>query len=494
MIFNIADNVNLFFSDFFDVPAAKVKEYGALNVSLISDLPLFIDPFLLFNSRKEAYRDLHDRIVRYVSFLRTKSVDHALEPNLIRAWYTFPEVRQTWLGFTKTGNEGRGLGIKFAGALHRNLSKVFGDFGKEKITKGSHLEKLCLIEEGVGRDNISDFVTNLIKEYLLDYTRDFASRHIDSSRCREFAVNNVSFNYETESWESRIYSLPHFKGDFVLLTPKDMLTKDDTWINRADFIQEFSAIPDSISDGQLRALIDNFFKSRLPKIPTAKDVQQAAIETIIHFPELADYYIRLKEDTGSDAVSSSAEKVRTSEQLYVTQFSQLASLLHNSTSFYQLLGETCKEARERVLFLKDVIENKGGHKLFYVNGHPLEREEDLHIAYRLTWYGTPSDVSREVNDGRGPADFKVSRGAKDKAIVEFKLASNSHLKKNLKNQAEIYQKASDAQCSIKVIVFFFKEQLDRVTSILTELGLNDDQNVVLIDARADNKPSASKAS
>lgn len=316
-----ADNVNLFFSDFFGVPAAEVKKYGALNISLISDLPLFVDPFLLFNSRKEAYRGLHERIIRYVSFLREKSGNHALELNLIKAWYTFPEVRQTWLGFTKSGNKGSGLGIKFASALHRNLSKVFGDFGKEKITRGSHLEKLCLIEEGVGRDNISDFVTNLIKEYLLDYTRDFASRYIDSTRCREFAVNNVSFNYETESWESRTYSLPYFKGDFVLLTPKDMLTKDDTWINRADFIHEFSAIPDSISDGQLRALINNFFKSRLPTIPTAKDMQQAAVETIIRFPELADYYIRVKEDTGTDAVSSSAEKVRNSEQLYVTQFS-----------------------------------------------------------------------------------------------------------------------------------------------------------------------------
>ena len=60
-------------------------------------------------------------------------------------------------------------------------------------------------------------------------------------------------------------------------------------------------------------------------------------------------------------------------------------------------------------FLKDVIENKGGHRIFYFNGEPLEREEDLHILYRLTWYATESDVTREANDGRGPVDFKVSR-------------------------------------------------------------------------------------
>jgi hypothetical protein len=73
-----------------------------------------------------------------------------------------------------------------------------------------------------------------------------------------------------------------------------------------------------------------------------------------------------------------------------------------------------EEAHERVAFLKDVIENKGGHRLFYSGGQPIQRELDLQIAYRLVWYGSPSDVSTEVNDGRGPADFKVLRGAADK--------------------------------------------------------------------------------
>ena len=37
------------------------------------------------------------------------------------------------------------------------------------------------------------------------------------------------------------------------------------------------------------------------------------------------------------------------------------------------------------------------------NGKPIRRESDLRLLFRLTWRGTPSDVSREVNDGRGPA-------------------------------------------------------------------------------------------
>jgi len=113
--------------------------------------------------------------------------------------------------------------------------------------------------------------------------------------------------------------------------------------------------------------------------------------------------------------------------------------------------------------------------------------------FRLVWYGSPSDVSREVNDGRGPADFKISRGSKDKTIVELKLAKNTHLERNLEKQAEICQKASDAANAIKGILFFSRSELERVTKILRLLGWQGHQDIVTIDARNDNKPSAPKA-
>jgi len=149
--------------------------------------------------------------------------------------------------------------------------------------------------------------------------------------------------------------------------------------------------------------------------------------------------------------------------------------------------------RNRVAFFKDVIENKGGHKIFYIDGEPIEREKDLHILYRMTWFATPSDVTREANDGRGPADFKVSRGSKDKTLVEFKLAKNSYLEQNLEHQTKIYEKASDAKRSIKVIVYFTAAEKRRVEAILKKLNLTGHKDTVLVDARKDNKPSGSKA-
>jgi len=485
-----------YFSEHFDVRRSVLAKYGAFNISLVTDLPLFIDPFLLFNSRKRKYRELHDQIIEYLRFLRDRAQEGSIAPGLLRAWYRFPEVKQTWLGFTRRGNRGSGLGQDFAIALHENLHRIFSDFGSEKVTRGSHLEKLCLIRERVGRDNISDFTTNLIKGYLCEYTQEFARRNFSRDGRRGVSVPKVRFNYDTETWESGKFELPWTGSDYVLLTPRDILAKEDTWINRTDLIRDFERLPDAIPNDELRAQVNNYFLRALgrhrKREPTREERDRAAIRTVFEFPELIDVYIRYKEDHGDEAESISAERVDYSARLYVEQFRALRQSLERA-GFYDISGDTYEEAHRRVAFLKDVIENKGGHRLFYVDGQPIEREEDVQIMYRLTWYRTDSDVSREVNDGRGPADFKVSRGSKDKTIVEFKLAKNTQLKRNLERQVEIYKKAGDAKRGIKVIVYFSAAERKRVMGILKELKRTDDPDIVLIDARKDNKPSGSKA-
>lgn len=485
--------MDLYFSDYFDVSEDKFERYGAFDISLVTDLPLFIDPFLLFNSRKRAYRDLHDEIIRYLKFLRDKSIDQQIADGLLSSWYYFREVKQTWLGFCETGNKGRGLARGFAEALNANLKELFSDFGQERITKGSHLEKLCLIKDNVGRDTISDFTTNLIKDYLLEYTQTFARKYIKPALRKNVAIPRVRFNYKTESWEPKTYELPFINDDYVILTPKNILTKDDTWINKTDFVRDFKDIPEAIPDAQLRAQIDNYFRSILPREPKKKDVDRAVAQVAIRFPQLIDYYIKYKELHGEEALRRSITHVLESKQLYVDQYRQLVNLLATQTEFYLTFGRTAEETYKRILFLKDVIENKGGHRIFYVKGKPIRNEEDLQILYRLTWFATPSDVSREVNDGRGPADFKVSRGSRDKTLVEMKLASNSQLKRNLRKQAELYQKASDAATAYKVIFYFTQSELRKVERILRELKLSTSDKIILIDARRDNKPSASKA-
>jgi hypothetical protein len=455
-------------------------------------------------------------------FLRDKALTGTLDPGRLEAWFTFREVRQTWLGYSLQGNQGSGLGLDFARALSSKLATTFRRFGEETICRASHLEKLCLVEDGIGRDNISDFTTNLVKGYLCEYTQAFARDYLTLAQRRTVPVQKVVFNYGTETWEVGRYELPFIRGDYVLLTPVNLLTKDEVWINGRDVYRDYSMVVEAVDNAQLRAQLNNYFRNLLSAIqrrdeaaqkhrtserstsqggrrqrlrdlqkgPKTGQVEEAIRETIEQYPELIDYYIRWKEDHGDEAEATADARVRASKQLYIQQVRQLATLLRSSTAFYSVPGSTFDEARMRIDYLKDVIENKGGWRYFYNGEKPVPRESDLHIMFRLTWLDTVSDVNREVNNGQGPSDFEVSRGRFDKTIVEFKLARNTALARNLRHQVECYLSASDAQYSYKVIVYFDELERQKVRSLLRELRLDGDPHVILIDAG--RKTSASK--
>lgn len=51
--------MDLYFADAFKVKTSALDRHGAFNISLVADLPLFVDPFLIFNSRRPRYRKLH---------------------------------------------------------------------------------------------------------------------------------------------------------------------------------------------------------------------------------------------------------------------------------------------------------------------------------------------------------------------------------------------------------------------------------------------------
>ncbi|WP_395026154.1 hypothetical protein [Comamonas odontotermitis] len=483
--------VRVYFSDYFGVAPEVLEAYGAFNVSLINDLPVFIDPFLLFNSEKPEYQNLHSGIIKYVRFLRDMSAEGDISPGLLKSWYRFPEVKQTWLGYSKVGNGGSGLGQAFGAALNDNLHSIFRDFGEEKITKSSHLEKLCLIKDGVGKDNISDFATNLIKGFLCDYTQTFAKQNLPANRIKRVPVTHTRFNYETRSWQTAHYELPFIDGDFVLLTPKDILTKDEAWINKHDLIGDFDEVSASLPNEVLRSQVNEYLTRQIPDDANQKDINRAIAATLRKFPELIDYYIKFKEDNGAGAVKISEEKIKETESVFISQVGSLIRKLHSEKKFYTEKSGTFDETLKRVQFLKQVIENNDGYRVFYVKGQPVKRESDLQLMFRLTWYAAQDDVNSEVNNGRGPVDYKISRGSKDSTLVEFKLASNSKLRQNLENQVAVYEAANQTKQSIKVIMCFSDLELAKTLRILNELKLTDSKSVVIIDAGRENKPSAS---
>lgn len=481
----------IYFSDFFDIDPSIIDEYGALNISLLNDLPLFIDPFLIFCSERLEYQQLHSEIIRYLIYLRDHAAFNKPSRKELQYYYCFPEVKQTYIGFCKNGNSGSGLGLDFGQALYLGLKDIFSNFGTEIITKGNHIEKVCLIKDGVGKDNISDFITNLIKPYLLSYTEAFAKEYLRPEQCDVFNVSRVVFDYNFGIWKSQGYYLPKHDNDFVILTPIDLLVRDDMWINRPDMIKNFTSFAESIPDEILRDRVNVYFCSMLAEKATRQDRELAAELTIQEYPELIDYYIRYQEDRDIDAMVRNISDVTGVQQIFIEQVFHLVEELKKQTDFYSVNSDNSyEEAMKRVLYLKHVIEDCDGYRYFYDGDKPIHRESDLHIMYKLVSYNTVSDANAEVNNGRGPVDFKYSRGRKDSTLVEFKLART--LKKNLEKQVDVYKAANGNTPAIKVIVFFSDEEYEKIIKILNELELTGKTGIVLIDAR-NNKIQASKA-
>ncbi len=484
--------MELYFSDYFGVDPAALEAYGAFDISVVSDLPLFVDPFLLFNSDDSEFQGLHDDIIKYLCFLRDRS-DGPLEEGTMRSLYCFSEVRQNWLGFTQLGNEGAGLGPKFARSLHAALAGILSDFGCETVSEGSHLEKVTLVGAGVGQDNISDLTVNLIKGWLCEYTQTFAREHLDASRRQDFPVTRAVFNYETETWATKSYELPSKDGDFVLLTPSATLTRHDTWISHSGMVRNIHRLPEAVSDAEQRAKIGAYLHRRLGQNPTAKEQTAAAQATIEAFPELIDIYVRMQEENGDRARSISAKQVADTWQVFVERVRAALSGLDRA-GFYGASWRTYDECRERVGIFKDWIENQDGYKIFNPRGgRTPSNEKDLQLVFKLLWARSEFDANREPNNGRGPVDFKISMGSGDKSLIEFKLASNSKLKANLERQVEIYERANGTWSSMKVIVCFTEAHQSRVQKILKEIKLANEPSVVVINARNDDKPSASNA-
>lgn len=479
------------FSDYFDVAPAMLEAFGAFDINVTSDLPLFIDPFLLFNSDRPEYQQLHRQIVDYLTFLAGMS-DDALDTGVVRHYYGFKEVRQNCLGFTRKGTSGHGLGRKFAGELNKNLARILSSDG---ITETSHFEKFGLIQRGVGRDTISDFVTNMLKDFLLTYTERFARLHVSPAQGRDVAVAKAVFDSARGEWKPKTYYLPVIgddPDDYVILTPADLLTRDEAWINRAGMISSASRLPAAVPDEELRGRMDRFFQQALRAARVNKDPkpeQRAAEALLREFPELVDYYIAQQEEHGEQAHADSAEKTTHARQLF-TETAKALMLALLDEGFYQHSTDSFVEAGLAIAVFKHYVEHKDGWKLLNGPGRKPSSEEDVQLFFGLVFSKTMFDVNREPNNGRGPVDYKVSMGAQDKTLIEIKLASNSSLKRNLANQVEVYKQANQTEKSYKLILVYTDAEMRKVNKVLDDLKLAKDPTVVVVDAGP--RKSASK--
>lgn len=102
------------------------------------------------------------------------------------------------------------------------------------------------------------------------------------------------------------------------------------------------------------------------------------------------------------------------------------------------------------------------------------------------------DFSPEVDSGRGPVDFKISRG-NDKTVVEVKLTSNSQCVHGLEVQIEEYAKAEATDKKVFILVNTGQGE-SRIKAVTDKRGQMlsagmHPAEVVVIDARPKNAAS-----
>lgn len=304
-------------------------------------------------------------------------------------------------------------------------------------------------------------------------------------------VPRARFNYETRTWATREYYLPELNDDYVLLTPMNMLTREDTWINHSDMVSKLAILPEAIPNEQLRAQINEYLREKLGQDPSAEQRAKAAQETIRRFPELIDRYIRLQEDQGGRAETISAGQVEETREALIEQVETLVTALEE-TEFYAKPWTSYEESLSRVKYFKGVIEDNDGYKLFQ-RDDGFACEADLQRAFFLVWCNTEFDVQSEAQQRPGTRRLQGQLRRWRQVLDRVQARPQPPAKRNLEKQVEIYKKANRTDKAVKVIINFTAKDEARVEKVLKELGRENEESILVIDARSDNKPSASKA-
>ncbi len=258
------------------------------------DIPVGIDPFLLFKSKDPELSTLHTSILSVlnqgVRHIRSREFGEAKE------LLTFPEVPEIGLGYTKRGKRGSGVGAFLSSLVTETLAE-----SPSLLERGvRHIEELQLVSLGIGPDRVSDITANLIKTYLIGYTQ---------RQCMLWSIpitSNVPlahvFDWKNHMWEDLYVDLPLSRYDQspILLVPR-RIVRTLPWINYADFFRlEFAAY---LRAKKIRAHASMGSHEASETATFAKDqvitMNRREVERI-------ERYVRIKEATAADAQPSQA--------------------------------------------------------------------------------------------------------------------------------------------------------------------------------------------
>ncbi len=218
------------------------------------DIPLYLDPFLLWASPSQQDQALHTSLINAFNQLGhaycSGNEDAAVE-TLTKA----SECDEVGLG-SSSNRKGKRIGEKKA----REILELFKRVPYYANLGFRHFEEIQFFVEGISRDRISDIACNFLKSFLVDFTID---------ECRRLGIPTAASNVP-DLYDYRQYGFTVTEGvplpvnpetgDPLILVPKRWL-RFTPWINYDDYfrhhcpLDEISHDPEDI--GRIEVLTFN---------------------------------------------------------------------------------------------------------------------------------------------------------------------------------------------------------------------------------------------
>lgn len=209
---------------------------------LNEDIPLYVDPFLLWKSPSMQDQGLHQMIVAAFNNLgvlyKKRHTKEAIEQLILAS-----ECDEVGLG-NSAARRGKRIGNKCALDVLCLFEKI--PFYKDRGFR--HFEEIQLFIEGVGKDRVSDIACNFMKSFLIDYTyQECSNLGIPMQKVTVSAV----YNPNKKQFEETTTILPSHPetGSPLLLIPKRWL-RHVPWINYDNYFQKHCPQDDIAHEGE----------------------------------------------------------------------------------------------------------------------------------------------------------------------------------------------------------------------------------------------------
>ena len=213
---------------------------------LDEDIPLYVDPFLLWKSPSQQDNALHTSVVASFNNIGQQGARRG-EAKATQTLIKLSECPEAGLGSARD-KQGRRIGEATAGQII-DLFRTIPDVKNGGL---AHIEEIQLLIDQVSRDRVSDIVCNLIKSFLVDFTIDQCGRHSIPT----VQVELEAFDYQRQGFVQERVNLPVNPTNQapIVLIPKRWL-RYVPWINYDDY---FASSVTSLDTKRERVEILNF--------------------------------------------------------------------------------------------------------------------------------------------------------------------------------------------------------------------------------------------